>query len=177
MNARAREGPRRIYVATEDWYFLSHCLPMARAARAAGFEVHVLANVTEDAANLGEEGFILHAVPFGHGKLSPFRNIAVLPSRGGGGVPKSLLEAAAFGRPLIATDVPGCREIVIHEKTGLLVPVDDPQGLASAILRLVRSPPQRVRFGVAARRLVDERFAADLVGQATVDLYRRLLAS
>src|SRR6266851_5679851 len=63
-------------------------------------------------------------------------HIAVLPSRGGEGVPKGLLEAAAFGRPLIATDVPGCREIVIHEKTGLLVPVDDPQALASAILRL-----------------------------------------
>ncbi len=103
-------------------------------------------------------------------------HIAVLPSRGGEGVPKSLLEAAAFGRPLIATDVAGCREIVIHEKTGLLVPVDDPQALASAILRLVRSSPQRVRFGVAARRLVDERFAADLVGQATVALYQRLLA-
>jgi hypothetical protein len=48
--------------------------------------------------------------------------------------------------------------------------------LASAILRLVRSSPQRVRFGVAARRLVDERFAADLVGKATVALYQRLLA-
>jgi glycosyltransferase involved in cell wall biosynthesis len=104
-------------------------------------------------------------------------HIAVLPSRGGEGVPKSLLEAAAFGRPLIATDVPGCREIVIHEKTGLLVPVDDPQALAAAILRLARSSHQRVLFGVAARRLVDERFAADLVGQATVELYRRLLAS
>jgi glycosyltransferase involved in cell wall biosynthesis len=103
-------------------------------------------------------------------------HIAVLPSRRGEGVPRSLLEAAAFGRPLIATDVAGCREIVIHEKTGLLVPVDDPRALASAILRLVRSPPQRVRFGVAARRLVDERFAADLIGQAAVALYQRLLA-
>jgi len=102
-------------------------------------------------------------------------HIAVLPSRGGEGVPKSLLEAAAFGRPLIATDVPGCREIVIHEKTGLLVSVDDPQALAAAILRLARSSQQRVRFGVAARRLVDERFAADLVGKATVALYQRLL--
>ncbi len=403
MDARARAAPRLIYVATEDWYFLSHCLPMARAARAAGFEVHVATNVTEDAADIRREGFILHAARFRRGRLSPFRalrtistlrdlyrvvdpaivhhvamepallgiaasfgskfaavysitglqppppyppppfpppqagegrvgagreegaapsakrrllrpgrrlllrlglkrrgavglvqtpddrealmrlgvkperialipgsgidadrfrpipepdgpvtvafagqmtaekgvrtlieaqrilrasgiqsgllladtpdpadstsipqievagwgresgvtwlgqvtdiatvwrraHIAVLPSRGGEGVPKSLLEAAAFGRPLIATDVPGCREIVIHEKTGLLVPVDDPQALASAILRLVRSSPQRVRFGVAARRLVDERFAADLVGQATVALYQRLLS-
>jgi glycosyltransferase involved in cell wall biosynthesis len=102
-------------------------------------------------------------------------HIAVLPARGSDGVPKSLLEAAAFGRPLIATDVSGCRDIVIHEKTGLLVPVDDPGGLAAAILRLVRSPAQRVLYGVAARRLVDERFAADLVGPATVALYRRLL--
>jgi glycosyltransferase involved in cell wall biosynthesis len=99
-----------------------------------------------------------------------------MPARCGDGVPKSLLEAAAFGRPLIATDLPGCREIVIHEKTGLLVPVDDPGALAAAILRLVRSPAQRVRYGVAARRLVDERFAADLVGRATVALYRGLLA-
>jgi glycosyltransferase involved in cell wall biosynthesis len=103
-------------------------------------------------------------------------HVAVLPARCGDGVPKSLLEAAAFGRPLIATDLPGSREIVIHEKTGLLVPMDDPGALAAAILRLVRSPAQRVRYGVAARRLVDERFAADLVGQATVALYRGLLA-
>jgi glycosyltransferase involved in cell wall biosynthesis len=102
-------------------------------------------------------------------------HIGVLPARSGEGVPKSLLEAAAFGRPLIATDVPGCRDIVIHEKTGLLVPVGDPGALAAAILRLIRAPAQRVRFGVAARRLVDERFAADLVGPATVNLYRSLL--
>src|SRR6202008_2499357 len=93
-------------------------------------------------------------------------HIAVLPAQGGEGVPKSLLEAAAFGRPLIANDVPGCRDIVIHEKTGLLVPVDDAGALAAAILRLIRSPPKPVRCGAAARRLVDERFAADLVGPA-----------
>jgi glycosyltransferase involved in cell wall biosynthesis len=378
MDARARPAPRLIYVVTEDWYFLSHRLPMARAARAAGFEVHIAANVGEDADDIREEGFILHPVRFARGRLAPLRtlrtvtalrrlyrtidpaivhhvalqpsllgivasfgskfatvyaitglghafvadsdkarslrrgirallrfglnrrraiglvqnpddrqvltelgvkpdhialipgsgidadrlrpipepdgpvtiafvgrmlankgvrtlmeaqrilrasnvpcdlllagtpdpanptsipqtemarwgrepgvtwlgqvadiatvwrraHIAVLPSRGGEGLPKSLLEAAACGRPLIATDVPGCREIVVHEKTGLLVPVDDPQALAAAILRLVRSSQQRVRFGVAARRLVDERFAADLVGKATVALYQRLL--
>jgi len=378
MDARAPPAPRVIYVVAEDRYFLSHRLPMARAARAAGFEVHVATNVGEDAADIRAEGFILHPMRFPRGRFSPFRtlgtivalrklyrsidpaiihhvamqpsllgilasagsgfatvygivglgqvgatdsskipslrwrervllrfglnrrravglvqnpddrealagigvkperialipgsgidadryrpipepegqvtvafvgrmlvdkgvrtlmeaqrilrasnvpcdlllagtpdpanpasfsqievagwgrepgvkwlghvtdiatvwqraHIAVLPSRRGEGVPKSLLEAAALGRPLIATDVPGCREIVIHEKTGLLVPVDDPEALAGAILRLVRSPPQRVLFGVAARRLVDERFAADLVGQATVALYRRLM--
>ncbi len=102
-------------------------------------------------------------------------HIAVLASRREG-LPKSLLEAAACGRPLIATDVPGCREIVINEKTGLLVPPDDPQALAAAIARLVRSSAQRVRLGVGARRLVDERFSADLIGKATVALYQRMLA-
>jgi glycosyltransferase involved in cell wall biosynthesis len=378
MEAHGRAAPRLLYIVTEDFYFLSHCLLMARAARFSGFEIHVASNAGEDAAKLREEGFFLHPVRFSRGWRPLFRNlrtiltlrhlyrvidpvivhhvamqptslgilaalafkfavvysvaglgdifvapsakrralrrgsrlllrfglnrrravglvqnpddrdvltglgvkperialiagsgidadrfrpipepdgqvtvafagrmladkgvhalieaqrilrvsgiqsdlllagtpdpanptsipqievagwgrepgvtwlwhvddiatvwrrahIAVLPSRGGEGVPKSLLEAAAFGRPLIATDVPGCREIVIHEKTGLLVPVDDPPALAAAILRLVRSSPQRVRFGVAARRLIDERFAADLVGQATVALYQRIL--
>jgi len=101
-------------------------------------------------------------------------HVAVLPSRREG-LPKSLLEAAACGRPLIATDVPGCREIAIHEKTGLLVPVDDPTALAAAMERLARSSQQRIRLGVAARRLVDERFSADLIGKATVQLYQRLL--
>jgi glycosyltransferase involved in cell wall biosynthesis len=377
LDSRARPTPPRIlYVASDDWYFLSHCLTMAQAARAAGFEIHVAANVPEDAVR-GQD-FTLHALRFRRGKQSPWRtlrtilalrrlyrtvdpaivhhvtlrltllgivasfgfrfgavhamgglarrfitprtrrllrrasrlvllrglnrrravalvqspedrdvltglgvdpqrialipgsgvdadrfrpipepdgpvtvafagrmiadkgvrtlieaqrilqdagiqselllagtpdpadpssipqievagwgsepgitwlghvddiaavwrhaHVAVLPARCGDGVPKSLLEAAAFGRPLIATDLPGCREIVIHEKTGLLVPVDDPGALAAAILRLVRSPAQRVRYGVTARRLVDERFAADLVGQATVALYRGLLA-
>ena len=99
------------------------------------------------------------------------RPIAVLPSRREG-LPKSLLEAAACGRPLIATDVPGCREIAITEKTGLLVPVDDPAALAAAMERLARSSQQRIRFGVAARRLVDERFAGDLIGKAIVELYQ-----
>jgi glycosyltransferase involved in cell wall biosynthesis len=376
-DARAREAPRLLYVVTEDWYFLSHRLPMARAARAAGFEVHVAANDGGDADEIEDNGFIFHPVRFVRGRLSPLRSlgtimalrrvyrtveptivhyvamqptvlgiasvvspsfasvygitglgysfisetdkarslrrairillriglnrhgsvglvqnpddrellislgvrpeqialipgsgidadrfrpipepdgpvtfafvgrmladkgvrtlieahrmlresdiecelllagtpdpanpasipeneiagwtreegvtwlghvsdietvwqrahIAVLPSRREG-LPKSLLEAAACGRPLIATDVPGCREIVINDKTGLLVPPDDPQALAAAMLRLIRSPSQRVRLGVAARRLVDERFSAEIVGKATVELYQKLV--
>src|SRR5260370_38557006 len=74
----ARAAPRLIYVATEDWHFLSHCLAMARAARAAGFEVHVATNVTEDAASIRGEGFILHAMRFGRGRLSPLRTLRPL---------------------------------------------------------------------------------------------------
>jgi glycosyltransferase involved in cell wall biosynthesis len=101
-------------------------------------------------------------------------HIAALPSHGGEGVPKSLLEAAACGRPLIATDVPGCREIVIPGDTGILVPVDDAPALAAAVKKLSQSAELRVRLGRGARRLAEARFSALAVGRATVDLYRQL---
>src|SRR5262249_22636689 len=69
-------------------------------------------------------------------------HIAVLPSRREG-LPKSLLEAAACGRPMVATDVPGCREVVIHDHTGLLVPPEDVMGLAAAIETLASSKDLR----------------------------------
>ena len=370
-------GRRLLYVVSEDWYFLSHRLPMARAARDASFEVHVATNVKDGAREIAEEGFVLHAVPFARGRLSlpaalatvralrrvhrtvapaivhhvalqptvfgllaaigrpvasvnavtglghtfiaatakarflrrvigtvlrtlinngqsvalvqnpddrdllvslgiakkrivlipgsgvdvdhlhPMpepsdsltvgfvgrlledkgiralidahrllrtkglnielliagapdpanpasvspeeasawgrelgvtwlghvsdiatvwarAHIAVLPSRREG-LPKSLLEAAACGRPMVATDVPGCREVAVADKTGLLVPVDDPPALASAIETLANSAEMRSRYGAAARQLVLEKFSSDVIGRATVDLYRRLL--
>jgi glycosyltransferase involved in cell wall biosynthesis len=368
---------RLLYVVTEDWYFLSHRLPMARAAREAGFDVHVATRVVDGAAAIRAEGFVLHPVPFVRGRVSPFgtvatiralrdihRNIApdlvhhvalqatilgsvaaagrpvsavnaltglgytftsgnakarllrpilsallrlllnrprqmvlvqnpddrdsmlslgiapervatipgsgvdvhalqphpeppgppaiafvgrlladkgirtlieahrllrqrgsnvelliagtpdpanpasvseqeaagwsqepgitslghvedisalwaraqvaVLPSRREG-LPKSLLEAAACGRPMIATDVPGCREIVSPGETGLLVPYDDPPALARAIETLAASPELRARYGAAARRLAVARFSAEAIGRQTVDLYRQLV--
>ncbi|HEU5274871.1 MAG TPA: glycosyltransferase family 4 protein [Xanthobacteraceae bacterium] len=376
--ARAKpRPPRLLYVVTEDWFFLSHRLPMARAARAAGFEVHVATNVADGAAAIAREGFILHPVRFARGRLSPFAtlatiralrrlhrtlapdlvhhvalqatilgslaavgapaarvnaitglghafisqsrkarlmrgiigrslrqlidrprsvalvqnpddrqlllglgiaperivlipgsgvdvarlkplpdpagpltlgfvgrllddkgirvliaahrllrarglpvilliagtpdpanpasvsraeaeawsrepgiswlghvddiatvwaraHIAVLPSRREG-LPKSLLEAAACGRPMIATDVPGCREVAIPNETGLLVPPDDAAALAQAIERLAQAPDLRARFGAAARRLAETRFSADAIGRAVTELYLQLV--
>lgn len=97
-------------------------------------------------------------------------HIAALPSHREG-LPKSLLEAAACGRPLVATDAPGCREIAIHNQTGLLVPIEDPQALADAIGRLAASPELRMRYGAAARQLVVEKMSARAIGAAIVDLY------
>jgi glycosyltransferase involved in cell wall biosynthesis len=368
--------PRLLYVVTEDWYFLSHRLPMARAAKSLGFEVHVATNVTDGESGILREGFALHPVPFVRGRISPgtaivtvlaLRNvllkvkpvivhhvalqptvlgslaaiglptvtvnaitglgytfiadtpktlvlrrligivlrllvdrgrnvalvqnqddrallrslgiredhlvlipgsgvdverlrpfpepegpitvafvgrllddkgvrtliaahrllrakgsshslllagtpdpanpasvseeeaeawgkepgiswlghvsdiatvwasahIAVLPSRREG-LPKSLLEAAACGRPMVATDVPGCREVAIPDGTGLLVPVDNPQALADAIERLAAAPELRARLGAMARRLAVKRFSADAIGGATADLYKQL---
>jgi glycosyltransferase involved in cell wall biosynthesis len=101
-------------------------------------------------------------------------HIAVLPSRREG-LPTSLLEAAAFGRPMIATDVPGCREIVRPGETGLLVPFDDDSALADAIEIMAASAEMRARYGKAARRMAVERFSADAIGGQTVGLYRNLV--
>jgi len=101
-------------------------------------------------------------------------HIAVLPSRREG-LPKALLEAAACGRPMIATDVPGCREVVLSGETGLLVPLDDLAALADAITKLINSRTLRQSYGAAARRLAVERFSADAIGQQTVQLYRSLI--
>jgi glycosyltransferase involved in cell wall biosynthesis len=102
-------------------------------------------------------------------------HIAVLPSRREG-LPKSLLEAAAMGRPIVATDVPGCREIAHASVNALLVPPDDAAALAAALAALARDAEQRRRFGEASRRLVESDLAQEAVGAATVALYRRLLA-
>jgi glycosyltransferase involved in cell wall biosynthesis len=372
-------GPRLLYVTAEDWAFLSHRLPMARAARDAGFEVHVATQVSDGAAAIAAENFILHPVPFSRGSLSPFAalatiaalhrihravkpdithhvalqscvlgtiaalgqptacvnafiglgysftsnsakaralrqfvgavlrllvdrdgsialvqngddlaalmllgiakdrialisgsgvdvarftplaeplgpptfgfvgrllddkgvrtlitaqrllrargsdarlliagtpdpanpasvseaeakswndepgvgwlghvndiaglwaraHVAVLPSRREG-LPLSLMEAAACGRAMIASDVPGCREIVIDDRTGLLIAVDDAPALAQAMAQLADAPDLRARYGAAARNLVVEKFAADIIGAQTVALYRRLLDS
>lgn len=101
-------------------------------------------------------------------------HIAVLPSRGEG-LPKSLLEAAACGRPLIGTDVPGCREIVIDGQTGIMVQPSDEIGLANAICELAHDKAKRLRMGVAARTLTLARFTSHDIGLQTVAVYRELL--
>jgi glycosyltransferase involved in cell wall biosynthesis len=102
-------------------------------------------------------------------------HVAVLPSRREG-LPLSLMEAAACGRAMIASDVPGCREVVIHEQTGLLFPADDATALATAMERLSTARELRARYAGAARTLAVDKFAAEIIGQQTVQLYRRLLA-
>jgi glycosyltransferase involved in cell wall biosynthesis len=97
--------------------------------------------------------------------------IAVLPSTYGEGVPKALLEAAACARPIIASDVPGCREIVRPGETGLLVPPRDIQALAEAIAALAGDPMRRKAMGRAARELVECEFGEDIVASETLAVY------
>jgi glycosyltransferase involved in cell wall biosynthesis len=100
-------------------------------------------------------------------------HIATLPSHREG-LPGALMEAAACGRPLVATDAPGCREICIADQTGLLVPIEDAPALARAILRLAQSPELRARLGAAARQLVEDKLSARIIGRAIVEFYDEL---
>jgi glycosyltransferase involved in cell wall biosynthesis len=102
-------------------------------------------------------------------------HIAILPSyREGLGM--SILEAAACGRPAVATDVPGCCEAVDPGVTGLLVPPHDPPALADAIATLGRDAERRRTMGAAARVRVEQRFGLEAVRGELIELYQRRLA-
>ncbi|RME82066.1 MAG: glycosyltransferase family 1 protein, partial [Zetaproteobacteria bacterium] len=100
-------------------------------------------------------------------------HVAVLPSYREG-LPKALLEAAACARPLIATDAPGCREVVRNGETGLLVPARDPEALAEAIAKLAMDKEGRRRMGACARMLVEQEFSLERVIRETLALYEHL---
>jgi glycosyltransferase involved in cell wall biosynthesis len=100
-------------------------------------------------------------------------HIAVLPSYREG-LPKSLLEAAACGRPIVATDVPGCRDICRHRQTGLLVPPKSVAQLADALQTLAENPDLRRQYGDAARRLAEESYADSIVVSETLGVYEGL---
>jgi glycosyltransferase involved in cell wall biosynthesis len=102
-------------------------------------------------------------------------HFAVLASRREG-LPKSLLEAAACGRAMVATDAPGCREIAVQGETALTVPVGDAAAFADAMAKLAGDPDLRERYGANARRLAENRFSAEAIGRETVALYDSLIA-
>ena len=101
------------------------------------------------------------------------RHIAVLASLREG-LP-SACSAAACARPIVATDVPGCREIARPDHNALLVPANDAAALADAIDRLARDADLRRRFGAAGRALVECKFSHQRVGREIVALYNQLL--
>lgn len=105
-----------------------------------------------------------------------FRSVdaVVLPSYREG-LPKGLIEAAACGLPLVATDVPGCREVVSDGVEGLLVPVRDARALADAIARLQDAPALRVRLGRDARARALAEYDERIVIRRTLAVYEELL--
>ncbi|MEZ0327091.1 MAG: glycosyltransferase family 4 protein [Fimbriimonas sp.] len=101
--------------------------------------------------------------------------IMVLPSRYKEGLPKVLIEAASVGRPIVTTDIPGCREIVQDGKNGYLIQIGDQQALNDSILKLLKDPELRTRFGKAGRQLVLDEFAESIVVEKNQELLRALV--
>ncbi len=118
-----------------------------------------------------------------HGHQSDVRtvwaaaHIAVLGSLGGEGLPKTLLEAAAVGRAIVATDVPGTRDIARRGINALLVPPGDAVAFAAALKQLAGDATCRRRFAEAGRRLVEAEFSDQIVREAAAALYISLIGS
>jgi glycosyltransferase involved in cell wall biosynthesis len=93
------------------------------------------------------------------------------------GLPKSLIEACAAGRPVVTTDVPGCRAVVTHDVNGLLVPARDAGALADALQRLIEDAALRAHFGAAGRQRAEQDFGVESVVDQTLGLYARALSA
>jgi glycosyltransferase involved in cell wall biosynthesis len=101
-------------------------------------------------------------------------DIVVLPSYREG-TPRILVEAAAAGKPIVATDIAGCRGVVEDGVNGLLVPVRDVPALADALRKVLADAELRERFGRAGRRIFEAGFSEELVLSRTLAVYRELL--
>jgi len=91
------------------------------------------------------------------------------------GLPKVLIEAAASGRAIVATDTPGCREIVRHGENGLLVPIRDSRALADALRRLLDDRSLREKMGARGRQIAVSEFSVEKVISETISIYKELL--
>ena len=101
-------------------------------------------------------------------------HIIVLPSYREG-VPKGLLEAAACGKPIVTTDVVGCREVVKHLENGFLVQVKDVKSLSRALEVMIKDAELRRKMGAKGRKFVERYFSERLVVEKTMKLYRQLM--
>ncbi len=104
-------------------------------------------------------------------------HVALLLSYYREGLPRTLLEAAAAGRPIVTTDAVGCRELVRDGREGILVPLRDVDRAARALKELAGDAALRARLGAAAHARVQERFTEDAVRQAVGRLYRSMLGA
>lgn len=158
-----------------------------RLARAEGAKVTLTIHGAPDPSNpkaIPEATLKEWAARPGIGWAGPTRDIegvwkahhlCILPSRGGEGLPRTILEAAACGRPILTTDVPGCRSFVREGQDGMVVPSDDAAALAKALQVFARAPALVERMGANARaRLLDGHTERDVMN-AVKALYRNLL--
>lgn len=108
----------------------------------------------------------------GHVPVRPWlaqSSVFVLPSYYREGIPRSIQEAMASGRPIITTDAPGCRETVIDGLNGFLVPARDPAAVASAMNRFIAEPELISQMGTESRKLAEERYDVRKVNAVMID--------
>ena len=87
----------------------------------------------------------------------------------------TLLEASASGRAIVTTNVPGCRDALIPNVTGLVVPVKNSEKLANALEWLIEHPKERVSMGRAGRKLAEKEFLAEKIVKNHLEIYRDLI--
>ena len=158
---------RRLRAAHPDWQF--RLVGGADAGNPASLTAEELGAWHDEGvvAWLGHRDDVLDLLRQSH--------VFCLPSFYREGLPKSLLEAAAVGRALITTDMPGCREVVSHGVTGLLVKPRDVEGLAAAMEQLGTDGPLRDRLRRAAREKAEAVFSIDDVVRDTFLIYEQLV--
>lgn len=131
--------------------------------------------IPEDWITAAQEGAAIEFLGYVNNlpEVIPQCEVIVLPSYREG-TPRVLLEAAACGVAVVATDVPGCREAVRRDVTGLLVPPRDAEALAEAISTLLADPARCRAMGQAGRRFVHQVFDDKIVADRYLALYRQL---
>jgi glycosyltransferase involved in cell wall biosynthesis len=90
-------------------------------------------------------------------------------------LPKSLVEAAAASRAVVTTNVAGCRDAIIPNKTGILVPVRDYKKLANALQWLIQNPEKRISMGKEGRKFAEKEFPIEKIIQKHIDIYQELI--
>ena len=133
-------------------------------------------SMTADQIERAGDGFVFTGWREDIADLMALMDVFVLPSWREG-MPRSAIEAAACGLPLVITDIRGCREVVRDGVEGYLVPVRDPARLADAIVRLLKDPTLRREMGDAARARAEERFDERRVAATVVGVSRALLGA
>lgn len=135
-------------------------------------DIHNPASLTnEDIENIKKDGFVkVYGFSSDIAKVFSDSNIVVLPSYREG-LPKVLIEAAACGRAVVTTDVPGCRDAIEPNSTGLLCKVKDSKLLASVIKKLIKDKSLRISMGKAGRKLAEQEFDINKVVEKHFEIY------
>ena len=116
------------------------------------------------------------------GKMSDMKSIylksdiVILPSWREG-LSKSLIEAASMSLPIITTNVPGCKEIIENNKSGILVPLKNKLLLKKAIIKLIQNPELAIKYGERARERVKDKFELSLINNNILEIYKKILTN